>query len=346
MAFLQTSFQKFNAGLNGLLSTLSSEFVPFWGCLTTGPGFSVSKCFYEHDALVGVSWLCVAIIVYSFVFSIVGQNCSKVDQIWSVTPWVFGWLFYAHRAAHAPHPRLLLVCILMTLWGTRLTFNFWRRGGYGNGWTHEEDYRWPVLRKIIGNWFLFLLFNITFIASYQNILLLLIALPAYGVMKSPITAISVSDWVLAAVFVLLLVMETVADQQHYDFQEYKHSLKEAERKRHTNPDIRDGFLRAGLFKYSRHPNYFAEQAQWVVIFLFTVASAEDFFNVYSMGAILLVLLFQGSVAFSEGLTAKKYPKYAEYQKSVSQMIPFFPASPAGSAPAAARGKRSSSRKGN
>lgn len=299
----------------------------FFYC-STGSGFPVSKCFLTHDALVSSLWLCIAIIIYSLVWSIVGNNCSKVDQIWSITPWVFCWLYYGHyyyTHSGASHVRLLLVCCLTTVWGLRLTYNFARRGGYGNLVTHEEDYRWPILRKIIGNWFLFLLFNISFIASYQNLLLFLIALPAYGVMRAPNTGIQTSDIAIAVVFSLLLVMETVADQQHWMYQNKKYAIPEASRKRHPDPDVRDGFLQSGLFYYCRHPNYFAEQAMWVCVYLFSVSRVskpEQLLNVYSSGAVLLVLLFQGSMSFSEGITAQKYKKYAEYQKRVSMCVPF------------------------
>ncbi len=56
--------------------------------------------------------------------------------------------------------RGLLMAVLITMWGVRLTFNFWRKGGY-NG---EEDYRWAVLRTKINNKFLFTIFNLTFIS--------------------------------------------------------------------------------------------------------------------------------------------------------------------------------------
>lgn len=323
MEWLASTFPTFSSGYEMLIEPLGS-LGSFLSCI--GQNDFVG-CYTKYDALVGVVWFCIAIIVYSFVASVLTSNCSKVDQLWSITPWAFAWAFYYHHSLTngSAHPRLLLVCCLMTAWGLRLTFNFWRRGGYS--YPPEEDYRWPVLRKIIGNWFLFLLFNISFIASYQNILLLLIALPVYGVMKDASTAITPWDIGVSAVLLALLVIETVADQQHYDFQEYKHSLSETLKKKHPNPDIRDGFLRGGLFRYSRHPNYFAEQAIWVCVYLFTVNSAstpESYINVYSTGSILLVLLFQGSVSFSEGLTAKKYPAYATYQRTTSQMIPFFP----------------------
>ena len=111
----------------------------------------------------------MVVIVYSFVWSILGNNCSKVDQIWSIVPWVYSWIFVHHHAVTHEgqiHVRLLVMTILMTLWGVRLTFNFWRKGGYGNFFTHEEDYRWPILRKKMHP-LLFLVFNFTFIATYQ-----------------------------------------------------------------------------------------------------------------------------------------------------------------------------------
>lgn len=325
-------FPTFARGGNELLSVLLSKqqgLEHFYGCLFNS---RLDKCYLTHDALTGVTWLCVAIIVYSFVWSVVGSNCSKVDQIWSITPWVFTWSFFGHYYyTHGKiHDRLLLVCVLTTLWGIRLTFNFARRGGYGNFFSHEEDYRWPILRKMFSSvdktGILFLLFNISFIATYQNLLLLLIALPAYGVMKSPLVSIQNGDWAISLAFLILLVVETVADQQQWVFQNIKYSISESARKKSNDPDIRDGFLQSGLFHYTRHPNYFAEQAIWVCVYLFTLvgksfAEPEALVNVYSLGAILLVLLFQGSLSFSEGITAGKYPAYKQYQQRVSQCIP-------------------------
>jgi steroid 5-alpha reductase family enzyme len=64
--------------------------------------------------------------------------------------------------------------VLVTCWGARLTYNFARKGGYNWG---DEDYRWGPLRKYMG-FFFFQLFNLGFIAIYQNILLFLISAPA------------------------------------------------------------------------------------------------------------------------------------------------------------------------
>jgi steroid 5-alpha reductase family enzyme len=300
------------------------------------------NCALRFDAIVATLWVLALVIVYSFVWSIVGRNCSKVDQIWSVTPWVYGWLLFFHFyfSSGMIHNRLLVMCVLMTLWGLRLTFNFWRRGGYGNLISHEEDYRWPILRAKIHP-ALFLVFNLVFIASYQNILLWLIAMPAYVVLSSSNPEeLMVWDIVLSFIFLSLLAFETIADQQHYNFQQYKYSLSPAQRSTHSDNDIREGFLQSGLWALCRHPNYFAEQSIWICVYLFslvttlttdststktTLRADLDIYmclNWSCAGWVLLVMLFQGSMAFGESITASKYPEYTRYQRCVSQCIPW------------------------
>eukprot|EP00605_Chrysophyceae_sp_TOSAG23-4_P000520 GSChrysophyteH1.ASY1.ANO1.588.1 assembled CDS len=314
-------------GYTQLSTALSASFWPIYESWKNG----AASPLFQHDAIGGLAWLYILVSAYCLIFAEISQNYSKVDQIWSITPWCYCWFLYAHWQHNHPgitHDRLLLVCMLTTIWGLRLTFNFWRRDGYGNLITHEEDYRWPILREKINNRFLFSLFNATFIAPYQNLILLLIALPAYQVMNAKERECSTFDIVLAIVFVCMVLVETVADQQHWNFHGKKNVATNEQKKVHPDPDVRDGFLQSGLFKYSRHPNYFAEQSLWMCFYCFTltnisVASLKDLFNVYFLGELLLLSLFQGSMAFGESITAAKYPKYKIYQRRVSQCIPFF-----------------------
>jgi steroid 5-alpha reductase family enzyme len=303
---------------NEVIQPLMGDLPKFIACTTSTP-LEFSSCLNSVDPMVGLFVICVFWAVYSLVWSIVGNNCSKVDQIWSITPPLYCWyLFYR---ANFDHDRLYLMTVLMSLWGIRLTYNFWRRGGYGNLIEHEEDYRWPILRKIIGNKWLFLLFNISFIASYQNLLLMLIALPAYGVMKGA-SAIGSTDIIITVLFLVFLLIETIADEQHWYFHKKKYSCASVdEREHHPDRDVRDGFLQSGLFTYSRHPNYFAEQSMWVCIYAFSIS--KGLLNFYFTGVFLLITLFMGSMAFGESITLSKYPKYKEYQQRTSQCFPFF-----------------------
>ena len=282
-------------------------------------------CFLLQDALTCSFFIMFCSFVYCFVWSIVCNNVSKVDQIWSIIPVVYSWIFFFHYYylhEGVVHYRMLIVTLLITIWGVRLTYNFARRGGYGNFFQHEEDYRWPILRKMM-NLPVWLLFNLTFIAGYQNVLLWLIALPVYVVSESPSswTDLGLLDAVLAHFTFFLIVMETVADQQHYDFQEFKYSLTPADRLKSSQKSVREGFMQDKLWKYCRHPNYLAEQSIWVCVYLFSALAMGEIYNWSVLGVALLLLLFQGSIQFSESITLSKYPAYAEYQASVPQLIP-------------------------
>jgi steroid 5-alpha reductase family enzyme len=162
------------------------------------PVHGVDHCYVTHDALT-IGWVLVVIVViYSFVWSILGRNCSKVDQIWSITPILFvAHALYHYQRTHNGvwHIRLVLLTTLVSLWGIRLTFNFWRKGGYGNFFVHEEDYRWPILRKQMHPFIFWIVFNFSFIAAYQNVLLFLIAAPAFEIAKTSPYALLSQDYV-------------------------------------------------------------------------------------------------------------------------------------------------------
>lgn len=73
-----------------------------------------------------------------------------------------------------------------------------------------------------------------------------------------------------------------------------------------------GFITDGLFKFSRHPNFFCEICMWWTMYLFSVSSQG--FNLSGGGALLLNLLFLGSTALTEKISCEKYPLYKQYQK--------------------------------
>jgi steroid 5-alpha reductase family enzyme len=219
--------------------------------------------------------------------------------------------------------RMVLMSVLVTIWAARLTFNFARRGGYSwKFWEGEEDYRWEVLRQRPGfrNPIVWLLFNLFFICFYQNTLIFLFTVPVIAGLAEQAAPLGVADFVLAAIFVALVVMEFVADQQQYDFQTEKYRRKNAGEEM---GEYGDGFIQTGLWSKMRHPNYFAEQAIWVVFYLFSVVATGEWLNWTIGGAVLLIILFKGSSDFSEEISAKKYPKYTDYQKRVGRFIPKF-----------------------
>lgn len=260
----------------------------------------------------------LAAALLCFLVSTLAGNFSQVDKLWSIIPIVYTWVVAIDSGFEA---RIVLMAVLVTVWGIRLTYNFNRRGGYSiRFWTGEEDYRWAILRakpEFAAPW-KWVLFNLLFISLYQMALILLMTIPAVRSMGG--RQLGPADWILVGILLGLVVLETVADQQQWEFHKTKRQLRK-EGKELSEPHSK-GFVHHGLWGIVRHPNYAAEQAIWIVFYFFSVTATGQWINWSVMGAILLVLLFMGSSNFSESISAGKYPEYADYQKRVPRFIPF------------------------
>ncbi len=252
-----------------------------------------------------------------FIVSTITKNYSQVDKLWSIAPIIYAWQI-AYLANW--ESRIVLIAVLITIWGARLTYNFGRRGGYSwKFWEGDEDYRWAVLRakpEFQAPW-KWMLFNLFFISFYQMGLVLIIVFPMIKSIDG--SELMWVDYLLAALVVFFVVIEFIADQQQYDFQTEKYRRINANE---PMEEYGDGFVKTGLWSIVRHPNYAAEQSVWITIYFFSVVATGVWANWSIIGAILLILLFLGSSNFSEEITAKKYPKYKEYQKKVARFIPF------------------------
>lgn len=250
-----------------------------------------------------------AITFACWLLSVLTRNYSWVDRAWSIAPPIYALTIAA--AADFADPRLDLMALLCLLWGARLTFNFARKGGYN---PRDEDYRWAVVRQLLGPR-LFRVFNAVFIAAYQNLILYLLIAPMHIAWQQRGGALGPHDLLLAALFLFFLAGETLADQQQWDF--HQHKAAAAARGQRLDPP----FCTTGLFRYSRHPNFFCEIALWWVFYGFAVAASGDLLGWPILGALLLHLLFLGSTPFTESITAKKYPGYRDYQRRTARLIP-------------------------
>jgi steroid 5-alpha reductase family enzyme len=279
--------------------------------------FDVPLTELQQETLNTLLIVYVVAALLCFIVSTLTGNYSQVDKLWSIIPMPYAWIIAFYSGFE---PRLVLMAVLVSIWGIRLTYNFARRGGYSwKFWTGEEDYRWAILRakpEFQANW-KWMAFNFFFISAYQMGLILLFTLPALKAMESEV-ALGLPDYFLALLFIAFVVMEYVADQQQYDYQEEKHRQKKAGK---IDEFHQIGFTHTGLWAYMRHPNYSAEQSVWIVFYFFSVIATGIWLNWSIAGALLLVLLFKGSSDFSESESAKKYPLYAKYMKEVGRFLP-------------------------
>jgi steroid 5-alpha reductase family enzyme len=262
--------------------------------------------------------LMLVVVLACFIVSEITRNYSQVDKLWSLVPLAYGWL----TVAAYPSARIILMATLVTIWGLRLSFNFYRKGGYSIiPWQGEEDYRWKILRDspALKGRLRFGLFNLFFISFYQNLLIMLFSTPLLMAALYNDAPLGVTDLIAAALMLLFIVTETIADNQQFRFQNAKRSLTEDDPA--LGESLRKGFLTEGLWKYVRHPNFASEQAIWISFYLFSVAASGQWINFTLIGPVLLVILFIGSSMMTEKISSGKYPDYQTYQKEVPKFVP-------------------------
>lgn len=260
----------------------------------------------------------VAAALVCFAVSEITFNYSQVDKLWSLMPIVYSLM----ALVTFPSPRMWIMFILVAAWGLRLSYNFYRKGGYNIiPWKGEEDYRWKIIRDnpSLKGRFRFGLFNLLFISFYQHFLIFLFCTPILMVAKNRNAGLNWLDIIAASLMMLFIITERIADNQLFRF----HQLKK--KGESTNGQyagsLKKGFLSEGLWRYVRHPNYSCEQAIWISFYLFSVAASGKWINITLAGSVLLVILFVGSSSLTEKINSERYPGYGAYKKEVPRFLP-------------------------
>ncbi|KAK2861183.1 hypothetical protein FQN49_004456 [Arthroderma sp. PD_2] len=265
----------------------------------------------------------------------INRNYSQVDRLWSILPSIYNGHFALWcRLNGMSTTEVNTIFVFTLIWSVRLTFNYWRKGGYSIG---SEDYRWVVVRNIVKSPALFFLFNVFFISLTQSVLLFLITAPTYifvligTVPGAP--GFGLPDLALSRSILFFVMIEYFADQQQWKYQLAKKQYQKTARVPpeyrdvFTSDDLDRGFVVSGLWSWCRHPNFVAEQAVWVTLYVWSAYRVESYFNWSGVGALCLVLLFQGSTYLTESITSSKYPDYKQYQARVGKFIPRFSVEP-------------------
>lgn len=268
--------------------------------------------------------VCGGSILYCFVVGELSKNYSQMDKLWSLLPIAYAWIIAGFGGFKA---RLIVIAVIVTLWGARLTFNFARKGAYKlKFWEGEEDYRWAILRsnKIFQNKFAWSAFNLFFISIYQNVLILAFSLPALAAMES-VAPFGAFDYIAAVLAGSFLLLEVVSDAIQWRFHTKKKALLAEGKTLEELPSPYNlGFNTVGIWGFMRHPNYLGEQGIWLSLYIFVIGAGVATYGIFNwsiVGPLFLVLLFLGSSNVGEAISSSKYPKYQEYQKQVFKYLP-------------------------
>lgn len=253
--------------------------------------------------------LCLGLAALIWILSIVTREYSWIDRAWSICPLLY-CLIFAWDAGFE-NTRVVLMTVLVGLWSVRLTYNFFRKGGYAPG---GEDYRWKVTQERMGP-VVFQLLNITFVAPGQMLIIWLFASPILQAWRVTEVPLGFLDFVVAAIFLLFFVGETVADEQMWRFQQDK------KKRIARGESVEMPFLTSGLYRYSRHPNYLCDMGLWCTFYFFGVIATGEWLHWSGIGFIALCLIFAGSIPLTESISSSKYPGYREYQATTPVLVP-------------------------
>ena len=268
-----------------------------------------------------------SVIIYLFLTGLcflvgeISKNYSQVDKVWSIAPMIYVWFFTYHSDFNL---RMMLMSILVTIWGIRLTYNFARKSGYSiYFWRGEEDYRWKILKErvpIFNIKIVWSIFNLLFICLYQMGLIFLFSLPVLSAWQGDSSALNIYDLIIAILMLSFIITESIADKQQFEFQSNKY--KKIDNNESLTGDFKRGFLSNGLWSISRHPNFISEQLIWVTFYLFSISATGVYLNWSIIGCVLLIILFYNSANYTESISEKKYPDYKQYKKKVSMFLGF------------------------
>lgn len=245
----------------------------------------------------GGSGIALAVLaVLLWLYSLRINDVSIVDAFWSlmflVSAGVYTWL------VDESGPRAVIVLVLVAAWALRLAgYIAWRNHG------EPEDYRYQEIRK--NNQPGFRVKSLYIVFGLQAFLAWLISLPLLAAVSGQ-PAVGFLDALALGFWVTGFVFESVGDWQLARFK--------------ANPDNEGKVLDSGLWRYTRHPNYFGNFMMWWGFYLFALA-AGGWWTVISPVLMSFLLLKVSGVALLEKDIGERRPKYAEYVRRTNAFFP-------------------------
>lgn len=235
-----------------------------------------------------------------WIASRIKNDVGIVDSFWSLMILAAGICFLLITDTTITE-RHGVVLLLLTAWALRLAVHItWRN------WGQEEDNRYQTIRENNQPNFEFKSLYIVFLL--QALLALIVALSLMSIFSSE-TAINNLDYIALALWFTGMFFETVGDLQLARFK--------------ASDKNRGEVLNSGLWRYSRHPNYFGEFCIWWAFFLFALASGY-WWSIVSPLLITILLLKVSGVSLLESTISERRPEYAGYCRTTNAFFPWFP----------------------
>jgi len=245
------------------------------------------------------SAIAIAILMAStWLVSVVAKNASIVDIVWGLGFVLVGWVSFG--VGDGDDTRGWVLAILVSVWGLRLA-GYLARRNIGHG----EDYRYRAMRKHWGA--RFPVVSLVTVFLLQGVLMWVVSLPLQlGQIETspgfgPIGTMGVLVWAVGLFF------EAVGDAQLRRFK--------------SDPANEGRVMSSGLWRYTRHPNYFGDAVVWWGIALVAAEAGVGVFGLIGAALMTFLLVRVSGVALLEKSLRKRKPEYEEYVRATSSFVP-------------------------
>ena len=238
-----------------------------------------------------------------WIASLALRNSSIVDIFWGPGFVVTNWVYFALTGDGFP-ARKWLISVLVTIWGLRLgLYILWRNWGKG------EDFRYQKWREEAGSkWWWYSFFKVFLL---QGVLMWIVSTPLLAAQISPTpSSLTILDFVAILVWGIGFFFEAGGDWQLARFK--------------ADPANKGKVLSTGVWRYTRHPNYFGDATQWWGFYLVAAAASGGFWTIFSPIVMTTLLLRVSGVTLLEKSLKDAKPGYREYIETTSAFIPWFP----------------------
>jgi steroid 5-alpha reductase family enzyme len=257
----------------------------------------------EAFTMIGASFtLIMLLMVALWVVYFFQRNAGIIDF-----GWVFGFLIASWSYFFLGHGNLLkmmIVTAMATIWAVRLLAHLYQRYDAG-----KEDPRYTRIREKWSGDSTGTLFLMMFI--FQGLLIIIVSLPIFFVNYGSYAYWTSLEFIGMLIWLIGVGGEYLADKQLAEFKKH--------------PENQGQVCKKGLWRFSRHPNYFFDFLVWIGFFLFALPAYGGIFAVISPVVMLLLFLkVSGIPPSEEQALASKGELYRDYQQSTSAFFPWFP----------------------
>lgn len=263
--------------------------------------FGLLYCEMAEQLISSIAWTGVGLFMYAtvlFIISIIIKRNDIADIAWG-----FAFVLVALFQLIHGHIHLLSIIIfsLVCIWGVRLSLHIYLRN-HGK----PEDFRYKKWRKEWGKNFYWRSYLQVYLLQCLFVLILSLPIIVIGSIESShftvFAAIGLIMWIMGFYF------QAVGDYQLRRFSENKYNVGK--------------FISSGLWKYSRHPNYFGEIVMWWSVFIITLPEPMTWLGIISPMTITILIRYVSGVPMLEE-KYKDNESYQQYKKKTPMLIPKF-----------------------